>query len=105
MTSCADEGTRRADMVIVGVGPCGLFQAFERGLLGIGAHADDARAPTHQARVARHREPFRRSANRVLQHCRMLSTPSALATGAKAKQMASCREMPARLSMKPPWTG
>ena len=30
------------DVVIVGAGPCGLFQVFELGLLGIGAHVVDA---------------------------------------------------------------
>ena len=32
----------RTDVVIVGAGPCGLFQVFELGLLGIGAHVVDA---------------------------------------------------------------
>ena len=34
----------RTDVVIVGAGPCGLFQVFELGLLGIGAHVVDALA-------------------------------------------------------------
>ena len=34
----------RTDVVIVGAGPCGLFQVFELGLLGIGAHVVDAMA-------------------------------------------------------------
>ena len=34
----------KADVVIVGAGPCGLFQVFELGLLGIGAHVIDALA-------------------------------------------------------------
>ena len=33
-----------ADVVIVGAGPCGLFQVFELGLLGIGAHIVDSLA-------------------------------------------------------------
>jgi thioredoxin reductase (NADPH) len=33
-----------ADVVIVGAGPCGLFQVFELGLLGIGAHVVDSLA-------------------------------------------------------------
>ncbi len=31
-----------AEVVIVGAGPCGLFQVFELGLLGIGAHVIDS---------------------------------------------------------------
>ncbi len=31
-----------AEVVIIGAGPCGLFQAFELGLLGIGAHIVDS---------------------------------------------------------------
>ena len=31
-----------AEVVIIGAGPCGLFQAFELGLLGIGAHLVDS---------------------------------------------------------------
>ena len=31
-----------AEVVIVGAGPCGLFQVFELGLLGIGAHVVDS---------------------------------------------------------------
>ena len=34
--------TIRTDALIVGAGPCGLFQVFELGLLGIGAHVADA---------------------------------------------------------------
>jgi thioredoxin reductase (NADPH) len=34
----------RADAVIIGAGPCGLFQAFELGLLGISAHIVDSLA-------------------------------------------------------------
>ncbi|WP_446830088.1 NAD(P)/FAD-dependent oxidoreductase [Candidatus Foliamicus sp.] len=34
--------TLRTDALIVGAGPCGLFQAFELGLLGIRAHIVDA---------------------------------------------------------------
>ncbi len=34
----------RTDVVIVGAGPCGLFQVFELGLLGIGAHVVDSLA-------------------------------------------------------------
>ena len=30
------------DVVIVGAGPCGLFQIFELGLLGIKAHVVEA---------------------------------------------------------------
>ncbi len=33
-----------AEVVIVGAGPCGLFQVFELGLLGIGAHVVDSLA-------------------------------------------------------------
>ena len=32
----------RADAVIIGAGPCGLFQAFELGLLGISSHIVDS---------------------------------------------------------------
>jgi thioredoxin reductase (NADPH) len=34
----------RADVVIIGAGPCGLFQVFELGLLGINAHVIDSLA-------------------------------------------------------------
>ena len=34
--------TIRTDVVIVGAGPCGLFQVFELGLLGLAAHVVDA---------------------------------------------------------------
>ena len=38
-----------AEVVIVGAGPCGLFQVFELGLLGIGAHlVDTLKAPGGQ---------------------------------------------------------
>ena len=36
--------TIRADAVIIGAGPCGLFQAFELGLLGISSHIVDSLA-------------------------------------------------------------
>jgi thioredoxin reductase (NADPH) len=36
--------TIQADAVIIGAGPCGLFQAFELGLLGISAHIVDSLA-------------------------------------------------------------
>ena len=36
------EGAIQADVVIVGAGPCGLFQIFELGLLGIHAHIIDS---------------------------------------------------------------
>ncbi len=42
-TSAADAAIR-ADCVIVGAGPCGLFQVFELGLLGISAHIVDSLA-------------------------------------------------------------
>ncbi len=34
--------TIQTDVVIVGAGPCGLFQIFELGLLGLKAHIVDA---------------------------------------------------------------
>ena len=34
-----------AEAVIIGAGPCGLFQVFELGLLGIGAHVVDSLPP------------------------------------------------------------
>ena len=34
--------TTDTDVVIVGAGPCGLFQIFELGLLGLQAHIVDA---------------------------------------------------------------
>jgi len=40
--SGAVEGAIQADVVIVGAGPCGLFQIFELGLLGISAHVIDS---------------------------------------------------------------
>jgi len=36
------EGAIQADAVIIGAGPCGLFQVFELGLLGIHAHVVDS---------------------------------------------------------------
>jgi thioredoxin reductase (NADPH) len=38
----AIDGAIQADVVIVGAGPCGLFQIFELGLLGISAHVIDS---------------------------------------------------------------
>jgi thioredoxin reductase (NADPH) len=38
----AIEGAIQADVVIIGAGPCGLFQVFELGLLGISAHVVDS---------------------------------------------------------------
>ena len=38
----AIDGAIQADVVIVGAGPCGLFQIFELGLLGIRAHIIDS---------------------------------------------------------------
>ncbi|MEO1319901.1 MAG: FAD-dependent monooxygenase, partial [Pseudomonadota bacterium] len=32
----------KTDVVIVGAGPCGLFQVFELGLLGLKAHVVDS---------------------------------------------------------------
>jgi thioredoxin reductase (NADPH) len=40
--SGAVDGAIQADAVIVGAGPCGLFQIFELGLLGIHAHIIDS---------------------------------------------------------------
>lgn len=40
--SAAIDGAIQADVVIVGAGPCGLFQVFELGLLGIHAHIVDS---------------------------------------------------------------
>ncbi|HKS55555.1 MAG TPA: NAD(P)/FAD-dependent oxidoreductase [Steroidobacteraceae bacterium] len=40
--SGAVHGAIQADVVIVGAGPCGLFQIFELGLLGIHAHVVDS---------------------------------------------------------------
>ena len=40
--SGAVEGAIQADVVIIGAGPCGLFQIFELGLLGIRAHIVDS---------------------------------------------------------------
>ena len=36
------EGAIQTDVVIIGAGPCGLFQIFELGLLGIHAHIVDS---------------------------------------------------------------
>jgi thioredoxin reductase (NADPH) len=40
--AAAVDGAIQADVVIVGAGPCGLFQIFELGLLGIHAHIVDS---------------------------------------------------------------
>ena len=40
--STAIDGAIQADVVIIGAGPCGLFQIFELGLLGIHAHIVDS---------------------------------------------------------------
>ena len=40
--SNAQEGIIQTDAVIVGAGPCGLFQVFELGLLGLKAHLVDS---------------------------------------------------------------
>ena len=40
--SAAIDGAIATDVVIVGAGPCGLFQIFELGLLGIHAHVIDS---------------------------------------------------------------
>ncbi len=40
--SGAVDGAIQADVVIVGAGPCGLFEIFELGLLGIHAHVIDS---------------------------------------------------------------
>jgi thioredoxin reductase (NADPH) len=42
--SSASPAPISADVVIIGAGPCGLFQAFELGLLGISAHVVDSLA-------------------------------------------------------------
>ena len=45
----AESPPLRTDVVIVGAGPCGLFQVFELGLLGIKAHVlDSLKAPGGQ---------------------------------------------------------
>ena len=45
----AESPPLRTDVVIVGAGPCGLFQVFELGLLGIKAHVRDSlKAPGGQ---------------------------------------------------------
>jgi thioredoxin reductase (NADPH) len=41
-TAADADGAIQADAVIVGAGPCGLFQIFELGLLGIRAHIIDS---------------------------------------------------------------
>jgi thioredoxin reductase (NADPH) len=41
-TAVGVDGAIQADAVIVGAGPCGLFQIFELGLLGIRAHIIDS---------------------------------------------------------------
>jgi thioredoxin reductase (NADPH) len=40
--SSAASGAIRTDVLIIGAGPCGLFQVFELGLLGINAHVVDS---------------------------------------------------------------
>jgi thioredoxin reductase (NADPH) len=40
--SAATDGAIQADVVIIGAGPCGLFQIFELGLLGIRTHIVDS---------------------------------------------------------------
>ena len=40
----ADSEPIRTETVIIGAGPCGLFQVFELGLLGIGSHIIDSLA-------------------------------------------------------------
>jgi thioredoxin reductase (NADPH) len=40
--SSASDGAIQADVVVIGAGPCGLFQIFELGLLGIRAHLVDS---------------------------------------------------------------
>lgn len=42
VTAAGVDGAIQADAVIVGAGPCGLFQIFELGLLGIRAHIIDS---------------------------------------------------------------
>jgi len=42
LTRAGVDGAIQADTVIVGAGPCGLFQVFELGLLGIRAHIVDS---------------------------------------------------------------
>ena len=44
ISSPVSPDTIHADAVIIGAGPCGLFQAFELGLLGISAHIVDSLA-------------------------------------------------------------
>jgi thioredoxin reductase (NADPH) len=38
----SDRNVIRTEVLIIGAGPCGLFQVFELGLLGIGAHVVDS---------------------------------------------------------------
>ena len=40
--SSTSDGAIQADVVVIGAGPCGLFQIFELGLLGIRAHLVDS---------------------------------------------------------------
>ena len=40
--AAAPNGEIRTEVLIIGAGPCGLFQVFELGLLGIGAHIVDS---------------------------------------------------------------
>ena len=40
--SAAPAGAITAEVVVIGAGPCGLFQVFELGLLGIAAHVVDS---------------------------------------------------------------
>jgi thioredoxin reductase (NADPH) len=42
--SAASGGAISTEVVVIGAGPCGLFQVFELGLLGIGAHVVDSLA-------------------------------------------------------------
>jgi len=41
---CVAQAAIRTEVLIIGAGPCGLFQVFELGLLGIGAHIVDSLA-------------------------------------------------------------
>ena len=43
-SACVAEAAIRTEVLIIGAGPCGLFQVFELGLLGIGAHIVDSLA-------------------------------------------------------------
>jgi thioredoxin reductase (NADPH) len=42
--SAASGGAISTEVLVIGAGPCGLFQVFELGLLGIGAHVVDSLA-------------------------------------------------------------